>query len=200
MLQQLAGDLSHNTLPFDKILCIGSELGSHLETIASCNRCVATKRKIHILSQTTSRLVGFYEAAHLSAPAAAATADLGDEEDGSTLIRQTGVTPASPSFSDSAQRSCLSKSLHTSDCRSVSCAMRLGKLAIVGAEARILGEVVLIDACLELHERMQEWKMAMDESLETVEEQYDATICHSLDRLAKLIGLLQYDGYAGDHW
>lgn len=76
--------------------------------------------------------------------------------------------------------------------------MKLGELSIDGSEARILVEVVLVDACLDLNEMVQEWKVVMDEVLEAAEEQYlvqyDAVICRCLDRLAKLLGLLQLDG------
>ncbi|OAA41282.1 hypothetical protein NOR_05360 [Metarhizium rileyi] len=198
LLQQLAADLSHSKLAFDKTLHIGSELTSHLETIANCNRCVTAKRKINMLSQTTSRLVGFYEAAHLNTHAF--WTDERMESPGCRLSSKAGATPSAPGAPDRGHRNGSSTITQTPDYRSVSCAMRLGSLPVVGGEARILGEVVLVDACLELHERMQEWKMAMDESMQCLEEQYDALICHSLDRLAKLIGLLQYDGHNGEHW
>jgi hypothetical protein len=196
-LQQLAVDLGQSTLSFDRILNIGSELAGHLEMVSSCGRCIVTKRKIHMLSQATSRLVGFYEAAHLNA---AGTAETCTGSTGSKLKNQAGATPSSPNSAGEMQKTGLSVTMKSPEHRSLSSPMRLGGLAIVGAEARILGQVVLIDACLELHERMQDWKLAMDESLETVEEPDDAAIGHSLDRLAKLIGLLQYDGYSGERW
>jgi hypothetical protein len=80
----------------------------------------------------------------------------------------------------------------------VSCEMKLGELCIDGSEAQILVEVVLVDACLDLNEKLQEWKAVMDELLDLAEEylaQYDAIISRCLDRLAKLIGLLRCRNY-----
>lgn len=191
-LQQIAAHLTHNTLPLDKLLYIGSELTSYLDTMVNCNRCVATKRKINMLPQTMSRLVEFYEAAHLKATATTTTTDTASSR------------PVPHGFSDYDGGQSIdlpsTVTVRTPDCRPVSCGMKLGSLAIVGAEARILGQVVLMDACVELHAKMQEWKLAIDESLEKVEEQDDAAICRCLDRLAKLIGLLQFDGHLGQDW
>ena len=82
--------------------------------------------------------------------------------------------------------------------QSVSREMKLGELFIGGSEARILVEMVLVDACLDLNEKIQEWKSVVDGLLEGAGEQYlvqdDALICRCLDKLAKLIGLLQLDG------
>ncbi|KAL2759310.1 hypothetical protein ACRALDRAFT_1067834 [Sodiomyces alcalophilus JCM 7366] len=68
-LQRIAGRLNQDTLPVDDILQIGTELAGHFSTIIHCERCITTKRTTGMLSQITSRLVSFYEAAFLSAAA-----------------------------------------------------------------------------------------------------------------------------------
>jgi tRNA A37 threonylcarbamoyltransferase TsaD len=51
-----------------------------------------------------------------------------------------------------------------------------------------------VDACLDLNGQLQEWKLVMNEQYDPAEESFDDIICNCLDRLAKLIGLLQFDG------
>uniref|UniRef100_A0A0B7KQW9 Uncharacterized protein n=1 Tax=Bionectria ochroleuca TaxID=29856 RepID=A0A0B7KQW9_BIOOC len=74
--------------------------------------------------------------------------------------------------------------------------MRLGNLTLQGSEAQLLGQVALTDACLDLIEKLQEWKLTMDEKWE--EGVHDEAINGCLDRLAKLTGLLQFGGMTGD--
>ncbi|KOS22913.1 hypothetical protein ESCO_003940 [Escovopsis weberi] len=165
-LQWISLCLNQDTLPFDSILQLGSELTGHIKTVLECPRCPATRRMTQMLSQTTSRLVCFYEAVFLNAATNLASARRGANED-----------PAAP------------------ECRSVFCEMSLGKLPLQGAEARMLIEVVLVEACLDLNERIQEWKLVVDELLEDERPQDQSdSISRCLDRLAKLIGLLQFDG------
>lgn len=75
--------------------------------------------------------------------------------------------------------------------------MKLGELSIQGSEARVLAEVVLVDACLNLHETLQELKAFVDElssgAAEQYLTQYKAVISRCVEKLAKLIGLLQLD-------
>ncbi|KAK5988149.1 hypothetical protein PT974_12289 [Cladobotryum mycophilum] len=141
-----------------------------------------------MLSQITSRLVCFYEAAYLNAATNLTS---------TTRIRTTGEANflSTPPLSQHGQMSPPSPSTQRApECQSIICDMKLGKLSIDGSEARMLVEVVLVDACLDLNEKLQEWKHVMDESLEGAEEQCDAVICRCLDKLAKLIGVLQFDG------
>jgi hypothetical protein len=75
--------------------------------------------------------------------------------------------------------------------------MKLGRLPIGNYEAGMLVEVVLVDACLDLNEQLQEWKMAADESTylaQVGKEPVDVIIGPCFERLAKLIGLLQFGG------
>ncbi|RYP29369.1 hypothetical protein DL767_006755 [Monosporascus sp. MG133] len=187
-LQRIAGRLNQDTLPIDNILQIGAELTGDLTTIIHCERCITRKRMTNMLSQITSRLVSFYEAAFLSAAASLTIA---------TRSRSTKDLDVlwTPTLSHDCETSRPLPTMQGAPgCQSLSRDMKLGKLPIDGSEARLLVEVVLVDACLDLNEKIQEWKLVMDELLEVAEEQYDEVICHCLDRLAKLIGLLQFHG------
>lgn len=192
----MAVGLNQDTLPFDKILQTGSELTGHFATTINCERCITTKRMTSILSQITSRLVCFYEAAYLNA----ATNLTSTTRTHSTS--EEGCLPTPP-LSQHGQMSPF-QSLQmprTPGCQVVSCEMKLGELCIDGSEAQILVEVVLVDACLDLNEKLQEWKAVMDELLDLAEEdlaQYDAIISRCLDRLAKLTGLLRLDGLSAE--
>ncbi|EGR53017.1 uncharacterized protein TRIREDRAFT_103121 [Trichoderma reesei QM6a] len=186
-LQNISSSLGQDTLSFDNILQIGSDFIGYFQTIIDCERCVTTKRMTNILSQITSRLVCFYEAAYMNAatdtthPRARSTSDAG------LLL--------SPPLSQHGQMSPLSPATQPApSCRLMFGEMKLGRLPLEGHEARILAEVILVDTCLELNEKIQEWRLVMDEAAEATEEQCDATSLHCLDRLAKLIGLLQLDG------
>lgn len=141
-----------------------------------------------MLAQITSRLVSFYEAAFLSATASLTAA---------TESRSLGEVEhlRTPPLSRHGQPDVLQLTMqNVPGCQFLSREMKLGKMPIDGSEARLLVEVVLVDACLDLDEKMQEWKLVMDELLEGSEDQYSEIICQCLDRLAKLIGLLQFDG------
>lgn len=76
--------------------------------------------------------------------------------------------------------------------------MKLGGLSINDFEGRVLVKVALVDALLDLNEKIQEWKAMTDKLWEADDEQYlehyDRVICRCLDRLANMIGLLQLDG------
>ncbi|PTB62204.1 hypothetical protein BBK36DRAFT_1144998 [Trichoderma citrinoviride] len=187
-LQKISSSLGQDTLSFDTILQIGSDFIGYFQTIIDCERCVTTKRMTNILSQITSRLVCFYEAAYLNAattnaihPRARSTSDAG------LLL--------SPPLSQHGQPSPLSPAAQPApNCQSMFGEMKLGRLTLEGHEARILAEVILVDTCLELNEKIQEWRLVMDEMAEATGEQCDAASSNCLDRLAKLIGLLQFDG------
>nr|QPI70972.1 hypothetical protein [Chaetomium cochliodes] len=175
-LQRIAACLGEGILPLDNVLQLGAELQGHLHKIIKCERCVTSKRAATILSQLIPRLISFYEAAHLTV----ATADWA--RPGPTSTQLPGESGRGvPSV------------------QSVSCEMRLGRLPIDSSEARMLVEVVLVDASLDLNGQMQEWKVAVDGSMELVQggrEPVVAVIGLCCDRLAKLIGLLQFGGLA----
>ncbi|KAL7811117.1 hypothetical protein V8C26DRAFT_409250 [Trichoderma gracile] len=139
------------------------------------------------LSQITSRLVCFYEAAYLNAATNTTHARTRSTSDAGLLL--------SPPLSQHGQLSPLSPATQPAPiCRLMFGEMKLGRLPLEGHEARILAEVILVDTCLELNEKIQEWRLVMDETAEATEEQCDAASLNCLDRLAKLIGLLQLDG------
>lgn len=185
-LQKIAINLGPNTLSFDSILQNGSEFIEYFTTAINCERCVTTKRMTNMLSQITSRLVCFYEAAYLNA--AANVVHLR-----SRSISEAGLL-LSPPLSQHDQPSPMPQATQmTPTCQSMFKEMKLGKLKLENHEARILAEVILVDTCLELNEKIQEWKFAIEEAAETAGEQCDAAPFNCLDRLAKLIGLLQFD-------
>lgn len=146
----------------------------------------------NMLSQVTSRLVCYYEAAYLNAATNPTNTtkirSISEASFLTTPLSQHGrmSPPPSPTMN------------RTPGCQSVAREMKLGELSIHGSEARILVEVVLVDACSDLNEKLQDWKAVMDDLLDSAEEQhlvqYDAIVSRCLDRLAKLIGLLQLDG------
>jgi len=59
-----------------------------------------------------------------------------------------------------------------------------------------------VDACMTLNEKIQRWKAVLEQSLEVENRQYlghcNAAIGRCLGRLAKLIGLLRFDGLSTD--
>ncbi|KAL7942005.1 hypothetical protein V8C42DRAFT_360427 [Trichoderma barbatum] len=186
-LQKIAAGLGHEALSFDSILQIGSDFIGYFQTIINCERCVTTKRMTNILSQITSRLVCFYEAAYLNAATNTTHPRPRSTSDAGLLL--------SPPLSQHDQLSPLSPATQpTLSCQLMLGEMKLGKLTLEGHEARILAEVILVDTCLELNEKIQEWRFIMDDMLEFTEEQCDVASSNCLDRLAKLIGLLQFDG------
>ncbi|KAM0255916.1 hypothetical protein ACHAQJ_005317 [Trichoderma viride] len=186
-LQKIAANLSQDTLSFDNILQTGSDFIGYFKIAINCERCVTTKRMTNILSQITSRLVCFYEAAYLNAAANMVQSRSRSISDAGLLL--------SPPLSQHDQLSPLSPATQMAPtCQSMFGEMKLGKLTLEGHEARILAEVILVDTCLELNEKIQEWRFVMDEASEIAEEQCDAASSNCLDRLAKLIGLLQFDG------
>ncbi|KAL6875911.1 hypothetical protein HDV57DRAFT_523027 [Trichoderma longibrachiatum] len=187
-LQNISSNLSQETLSFDTILQISSDFIGYFKTIIACERCVSTKRVTNMLSQITSRLVCFYEAAYLNAATNAIQPRARSVSDAGLLL--------SPPLSQHGQQSPLSPAtlLPGPRCQSMFGEMKLGRLTLEGHEARILAEVILVDTCLELNEKIQEWRLVMDETAEATEEQCDAASSNCLDRLAKLIGLLQFDG------
>ncbi|KAL7815005.1 hypothetical protein V8C44DRAFT_29679 [Trichoderma aethiopicum] len=187
-LQNISSNLSQETLSFDTILQISSDFIGYFKTIIACERCVSTKRVTNMLSQITSRLVCFYEAAYLNAATNSIQPRARSVSDAGLLL--------SPPLSQHGQASPLSPAtlLPGPRCQSMFGEMKLGRLTLEGREARILAEVILVDTCLELNEKIQEWRLVMDETAEATEEQCDAASSNCLDRLAKLIGLLQFDG------
>ncbi|TFB01501.1 hypothetical protein CCMA1212_006264 [Trichoderma ghanense] len=186
-LQKISSSLGQETLSFDTILQIGSDFIGYFSTIIDCERCVTTKRMTNMLSQITSRLVCFYEAAYLNAATNATHPRARSTSNAGLLL--------SPPLSQRGQPSPLSPATQPApSCRSMFGEMKLGRLTLEGHEARILAEVILVDTCLELNEKIQEWRLVMDETAEATEEQCDAASSNCLDRLAKLIGLLQFDG------
>ncbi|KAK1243195.1 hypothetical protein MKX07_003823 [Trichoderma sp. CBMAI-0711] len=132
-LQGISSSLGQDTLSFDNILQIGSDFIGYFQTIIDCERCVTTKRMTNLLSQITSRLVCFYEAAYLNAatdtthPRARSTSDAG------LLL--------SPPRSQHGQLSPLSPATQPApSCRLMFGEMKLGRLPLEGHEARILAE------------------------------------------------------------
>ena len=193
-LQRIAVCLNQDTLPFDNILQIGSELIRHLKIAINCESCITTKRTTNLLSHITSRIVGFYEAAYLNASSnSISTTKI-------RVVADADFLPTHPSSQQGHQMSGLTTlaTQQSPGCQIVSREMKLGELFIRGSEARILVEMVLVDACSDLNEKIQEWKLVVDRLLEEAGEQYlvqdDALLCRCLDKLAKLIGLLQLDG------
>lgn len=185
-LQKIVINLSPNTISFDSILQTSSDFIGYFTIVINCKRCVTTKRMTSILSQITSRLVCFYEAAYLSS--AANVVHLR-----SRSIGEVGLL-LSPPLSQHGQPSPMPRAIQiTPTCQSMFNDMRLGKLQLENHEARILAEVILVDTCLEINEKVQEWMFALDEAAEATGEQCDAAPFNCLDRLAKLIGLLQFD-------
>jgi hypothetical protein len=184
-LQRTAACLNQNTiLPFDQVLQIGTELNGQLQKMMKCERCVASKRMATMLSQIIPRLISYYEAAHSNTASPATTPTLQRPE------ASSGPGKIAPSHLSAQPQP-------PGGCQSVPCDMKLGRLPIGGSESRMLVEVVLVDACLDLNEQLQEWKMAADESIHLVQvdkEPVDAIIGHCFERLAKLIGLLQFGG------
>ncbi|KAL6895118.1 hypothetical protein GGI43DRAFT_386242 [Trichoderma evansii] len=188
-LQKIATNLSPNTLSFDSILQIGSEFIRYFTTAINCERCVTAKRMTNILSQITSRLVCFYEAAYLNAANVVHLRSRSISDAGLLLL---------PSLSQHDQPSPMIEATQMAPtCQSMFNDMKLGRLKLENHEARVLGEVILVDTCLELNEKIQEWKFAIDEAAEVTGEQCDAAPFNCLDRLAKLIGLLQFDRLSG---
>ncbi|KAL7929947.1 hypothetical protein V8C35DRAFT_314223 [Trichoderma chlorosporum] len=186
-LQTIAANLGQEKLTFDSILQIGSDFIGSFQTIINCERCVTTRRMTNILSQITSRLVCFYEAAYLSAATNTIRSKARSSSDAGLFL--------SPPLSQHGQLSPLPLATQPSPrCQLMLGEMKLGKLALEGNEARVLAEVILVDTCLELNEKIQEWRLVMDETSEFAGEQFDASLANCLDRLAKLIGLLQFDG------
>lgn len=185
-LQKIAMNLSPNTLSFNSILQTGSDFIGYFTTAINCERCVTAKRMTSILFQITSRLVCFYEAAYLNAATNV------------VHLRSRSISGAglllSPPLSQHDQPSPMTEATQMAPtCQSMFSDMKLGKLKLENHEARVLGEVILVDTCLELNEKIQEWKFAIDEAAEATGEQCDAAPFTCLDRLAKLIGLLQFD-------
>ncbi|KAF2092848.1 hypothetical protein NA57DRAFT_69595 [Rhizodiscina lignyota] len=192
-LQQTVDQLNRDTLPFDKILQIGTDFTTFLQTALSCGSCITQKRISNTLTHITLRLVCFYKAAYSSAVAnltSTATITAAD-----MAMASSPTTPISPygridSSSSATQRA--------PGCHSVPREMKFGELVISGLEGRMLVKVVLVDACLELNRKMEEWQAMMHEALEAEDEaylaQYDTVIGRCLNRLVKLIGLLQLDG------
>lgn len=197
-LQQMAKRLDRNSLPVDKILQIGAELPAQLQKTIDCGTCVATKLVVSSLSHIMFRLICFYEAAyvdavdHLSSDMSSACS--------SNASKSLSTTP--PSSYGRAYASTSPAIQRHPGCKSVAREMKLGEMPIDGLEGRLLVRVVLVDACLNLNEKIQRWKTVLEESLEAEDQQYlghcNAVIDRSLDRLAKLIGLLRFDGLSTD--
>lgn len=187
-LQRTAACLNHSILSFDHVLQIGAELNGQLQKITKCESCVASKGTASILSQIIPRLISYYEAAHSN-----------DATSADTPTHQRGASSglSGPARAPSHPGHLSAQPPSPGCCQSVPCDMKLGRLSIRGSEARMLVEVVLVDACLDLNEQIQEWKMAADESIDLAQvgkEPVDAIIEHCFERLAKLIGLLQFGG------
>lgn len=76
--------------------------------------------------------------------------------------------------------------------------MRIGDVSLCGSEGQLLVRVALVDACLDLNDKIQDWKATTDELWEDTDEQYfehhDRVITRCINKLAKLIGLLQLGG------
>lgn len=214
--QHISSQLEQDILPVDRILLLGSEFTSHLKNITHCERCIRTYRVTNMLMRIASRLVCFYEAAHANAASTQWSVAMVPSSSSSS---STSAATAASSSSFATQSSSNSRqSLHSrhgtrqgsssitssetsgdDDLRGYESApphMRLGNLTLQGSEAQLLGQVALTDACLDLIERLQEWKLAMDEKWE--EGVHDEGINGCLDRLAKLTGLLQFGGMTGD--
>ncbi|KAF3074449.1 hypothetical protein CFAM422_003668 [Trichoderma lentiforme] len=186
-LQTISASLGQEKLSFDDLLQIGSDFIGYFQTIINCERCVTTKRMTNMLSQITSRLVCYYEAAYLNAAANTIQPRTRSTSDAGLLL--------SPPLSQHDHLSPLSPAAQPSpSCQLMLGEMKLGKLTLEGNEARMLAEVILVDTCLELNGKIQEWRLVMDETSEFTEEQCDTVSSNCLDRLAKLIGLLQFDG------
>lgn len=186
-LQKIAASLGQDTLSFDNILQIGTDFIGYFKKIINCERCITTKRMTNILTRITSRLVCFYEAAYLNAATNTIHSRLRSTSDAGLLL--------SPPLSQHDQLSPLSPATQPApSCQSMFGEMKLGKLTLEGHEAKILAEVILVDTCLELNERIEEWRLVIHETSDATEEQCDAAASNCLDRLAKLIGLLQFDG------
>ncbi|KAL5403313.1 hypothetical protein PMIN06_007945 [Paraphaeosphaeria minitans] len=197
-LQQMAKHLDRNSLPVDKILQIGAEFSAQLQKTIDCDTCVATKLVPSSLSHIMFRLICFYEATyvdavdHLSSDVSSTFSSNGS--------KSLSTTP--PSSYGGAYASTPPVIQRRPGCKSVAREMKLGEMPIDGLEGRLLVTVVLVDACLNLNEKIQRWKTVMEESLEVEDQQYlghrNAVIDRCLDRLAKLIGLLLFDGLSTD--
>ncbi|KAK7229876.1 hypothetical protein V2G26_002046 [Clonostachys chloroleuca] len=213
--QHISSQLEQDILPVDSILILGSEFTTHLKNITRCDRCIRMYRVTNMLMRITSRLVCFYEAAHANSASTQWSAAMVPS---SSSPSSTSATTAASMTSFASQRSSHSgQSLHTrngtrqgssitssetsadDDLRGYQSTpphMRLGNLTLKGSEAQLLGQIALTDACLDLIEKLQEWKLAMDEKWE--EGVHDEAMNGCLDRLAKLTGLLQFGGMTGD--
>nr|QSQ85914.1 hypothetical protein [Preussia typharum] len=192
-LQRMSATLGKECLPVDKILQIGSEFCAQLQTTTECDTCVATKRVCNTLSQITLRLICFYEAAYVDA-----VDNLSSDVSTSSSSRGSNSLPTTPlSSHGGAYSPAPSTNPRGSGCKSVAREMKLGEMPIEGTEGRLLVRVVLVDACLSLNEKIQDWKAVMEEALEVEDKQYlsqyNAVIGRCLDRLANLIGLLRLD-------
>lgn len=189
-LQRIGDRLDRDVLPVDKILQIGSEFLEQLQKTSACDTCAANQRVRQALSQITFRIVGFYEAAYLD------------------VIENLSSHPSSSSSSNSSD--CISSSRTSpqfrrpSNCKAVPREMRLGEMPIDGLDGRSLVRVVLVDACLELNEKIQEWKQVMEDPLAIGRQQdltqYNAIIDRCQDRMANLIGLLRLDALSKDRF
>lgn len=78
--------------------------------------------------------------------------------------------------------------------------MKLGNLTLHGSEAQLLGQVVLMDACLDLTERLQEWKITLDEKWDETarDDMHNEVLTKCLDRLAQLTGRLHFGAVSGE--
>ncbi|KAH7361341.1 hypothetical protein BKA66DRAFT_211103 [Pyrenochaeta sp. MPI-SDFR-AT-0127] len=197
-LQRMGDHLGRDSLPVDKILQFGSEFSAHLQTIIECETCVATKRVANTLSQITFRLICFYEAAYVDA-----VDNLSSDVSSTSSSSGSKSLPTSPLSSQGRGYSPTPPALQRHPgCKSVAREMKLGEMLIDGLEGRLLVRVVLMDACLDLNKKIQEWKARMEESLDLEDQQYlaqyNAVIGRCLDRLANLIGLLRLDALSSD--
>ena len=171
--QHVADCLSQEKLPLDRILEAGSKLSSLLSETSQCERCIRTKSISKWFIQATIRLICFYEAA--------TNQTLPDRD-----IAGFGLT-SSPHGQQLAWPT------------SPSPEMKLGGLSINEVEGRLLVKLALIEACSDLSDKIQVWKVAAEESWEATEQAYrghynDQILGRCLELLAKLVGLLQLDG------
>jgi hypothetical protein len=198
-LQRMSDNLSRESLPVDTILRIGSEFFVQLQTTIQCNGCIVTKPVSQVLSHITLRLICFYEAAYVDAiaspPSDTSSSTSSNRSDYTSNIRNSSGGRADTSLTSAIQQ--------LSNCKSVARDMKLGNMVVDGLEGRLLVRVVLVDACIELNEKIQRWKDTMEATLGAEDQQYliqyNAFIGRCIDRVANLIGLLRLDSLSKDH-